>query len=129
MIDLKVLIRKRGPIFQPGEPRQAVAAWLDTAKHDVATDGVGEVRRQLHAVLKHPTGNYSRHIAQRRVGLVEKVHDSGVVYGPWLAGVSRRNRATRFKGYAHWRRATQALRRRAGRIAQRRIGNLLRRLG
>jgi hypothetical protein len=37
------------------------------------------------------------------------VHDRGVIYGPWLEGVSSRNDTTRFKGYASLRAAAQAI--------------------
>jgi hypothetical protein len=128
MIDFKLLVSKRGPLFDR-RVDQAVTQGLVDARREVATQGVVEVRQQLDQVLKHPTGFYRRHIAERHAGLTEVVHDSGVVYGPWLAGASRRNQATRFKGYAHWRRATQALRQRAGAVAVRLIGERLRRLG
>lgn len=125
MLDFMLRITRRGPLFDRQVDR-AVARGLQDARHEVAIQGVVEVRQQLGRVLKHPTGYYQRHIAERRQGLAEVVHDSGVVYGPWLAGVSRRNRASRFKGYAHWRRATQALRRRASAVAAKAIGNRLR---
>lgn len=128
MIDLFVKVTRRGPLFNRGLDK-AVKVGLEDARHEVATDGVIEVRQQLAHVLKHPTGYYQRHIAERRAGAVEVVHDSGVIYGPWLAGASRRNQATRFKGYAHWRRATQALRRRAKAVTDRAIAARLGRLG
>jgi len=39
------------------------------------------------------------------------ISDSGVVYGPWLEGVGSRNQATRFKGYAIFRRTRDKLQR------------------
>tara|TARA_R110002020_G_scaffold120129_2_gene273692 strand:- start:4930 stop:5358 length:429 start_codon:yes stop_codon:yes gene_type:complete len=51
------------------------------------------------------TGNYARNI----VGDVNDsplegvIHDSDVVYGPWLEGTSTRNQSTQFKGYASFR--------------------------
>lgn len=122
MIDFMLKFTKRGPLFDR-RVDQAVKAGLEDAKHEIADQGVIEVRQQLGRVLKHPTGNYQRHIAQRRRGVADVVHDSGVVYGPWLA---RGGRGTRFKGYAHWRRATTALRRRATAFADRAIGRRLR---
>ena len=47
------------------------------------------------------------------------VHDRGIIYGPWLEGVSHRNQTTRFKGYSSFRRATQEMQRhRAPQLAQ-----------
>jgi hypothetical protein len=38
-----------------------------------------------------------------------ELHDSGVVYGPWLEGVGRRNKVSRFKGYSSFRKSLQDL--------------------
>jgi len=62
---------------------------------------------------KASTGNYRRNVhgKVRSIGpnTVGKIHDSGVVYGPWLEGTSSRNQTTRFKGYASFRRVKQWL--------------------
>ena len=66
------------------------------------------------------TGHYARSIhgvvAGSIMGLGEGANryqgvvvDSNVVYGPWLEGVSSRNQATRFKGYAIFRRTRDKL--------------------
>jgi hypothetical protein len=59
------------------------------------------------------TGNYRRNVhgITRRVGLdlQGKIHDSGVVYGPWLEGTSSRNKTTRFRGYSSFRKVKQWL--------------------
>jgi len=65
---------------------------------------VGEAGKQAS------TGNYRRNVhgevrsyfflRQQSFG---RIHDSGVVYGPWLEGTSRRNNTTRFKGYRSFR--------------------------
>ncbi len=76
--------------------------------NDTAQEVFDQVGAALDVMLKNPTGYYESRITVSRVrGSDAVVHDQGVVYGPWLAGVSSRNNASRFKGYAHWRRATQ----------------------
>ena len=56
------------------------------------------------------TGHYARSIHGRMVSNLHGViSDSNVVYGPWLEGVSSRNQATRFKGYAIFRRTRDKL--------------------
>jgi hypothetical protein len=56
------------------------------------------------------TGHYARSINGRMTGTLNgEVTDSGVVYGPWLEGVSSRNDATRFKGYGIFRRTRDKL--------------------
>jgi len=37
------------------------------------------------------------------------ITDGGVVYGPWLEGISSRNMTTRFKGYMTFRKTSQEL--------------------
>jgi hypothetical protein len=80
---------------------------------DLAEDAV---QQELDVVLVNPTGFYRSQIkAERRTGTGRThydvvVHDSGVVYGPWLAGTGSRNApVTRFKGYTHWRKAAQRI--------------------
>ena len=62
---------------------------------------------------KASTGNYRRNVHRkfRSIGAatVGKIHDSGVVYGPWLEGTSSRNQTTRFKGYSSFRKVKQWL--------------------
>lgn len=80
---------------------------------DELEEEVGEFARktlltELDLVLKHPTGYYESQIRLHDEGPLQVVDDSGVIYGPWLAGTSERNRETRFKGYLHWRKTQQA---------------------
>jgi len=112
-----------------GRLEKAVDTAVVEAQRRIAVDGVVEVREQLARVLKHPTGYYQRHIAVKRTGRGDVVHDSGVVYGPWLDGSGGRNKSTRFKGYAHWRRATQALQRKAATVTSQAIDVQIRKLG
>lgn len=60
---------------------------------------VSEARRG-----KASKGHYRRNINGRAQGPRGVIDDSGVVYGPWLEGISPRNSTTRFKGYASFRR-------------------------
>ncbi|HKH19538.1 MAG TPA: hypothetical protein VKB53_01275, partial [Gammaproteobacteria bacterium] len=76
-------------------------------------------RRFLKNSMRHPTGTYERHMAVREARLTFTVTDGGMVYGPWLEGTSRRNRATRFKGYAAQRRARREVDRESVHIAER----------
>ena len=55
------------------------------------------------------TGNYRRNISTRVSGLNALITDGGVIYGPWLEGISSRNASTRFKGYATFRKTGQEL--------------------
>jgi len=55
------------------------------------------------------TGNYRRNISTRITELNGLITDGGVVYGPWLEGISSRNMTTRFKGYMTFRKTSQEL--------------------
>lgn len=109
---MSVEVHTSGPIFDGGEAEIAMRELADAIGEGVARKGVGVVRVELGKVLKHPTGHYSSNIQRASFGSRHTIHDNDVIYGPWLAGVGSRNApVTRFKGYAHWRRATQALKR------------------
>lgn len=71
----------------------------DDAVTAVASQASSNVHRILNERIKKPTPYYETQIRTDRVVNDRVVHDSGVVYGPWLEGVSERNRQTRFKGY------------------------------
>ena len=114
-------VQMTGPLFD-GRLEAAVAAGVDEAEQRIAEAGVNVVRAELAHVLQHPTGHYQSVIQTDRAVGDWAVTDGGIVYGPWLAGVSERNRSTRFKGYAHWRRAGQRLQAQAGDIAGHVIG-------
>lgn len=115
-----------GPIFNGGADR-AIAAFLDEAVQEVAQEGVNVLRGELH--FKHETGYYRSQIQTENRSPDAAVTDGGVVYGPWLAGVGSRNKTSRFKGYAHWRRATIRLQAQAPVIAERVLHRFLRRMG
>ncbi len=67
-----------------------------------------------------PTGEWLRSVKTRQsresTGRFQSgwdVHDSGIIYGPWLEGVSDRNKTTSFKGYSMFRKVAQQIERKA----------------
>lgn len=56
------------------------------------------------------------------------VDDSNLVYGPWLEGVSSRNAATRFKGYATFRHVHGQLEQRADDVLDKHVKRAIQRL-
>jgi hypothetical protein len=120
-------VRVRGPLFD-GKASAELGRFLSAAERAVAEEGVRVVRAELKTVLRHPTGYYSSRITAAPSGTAYAVTDQGVSYGPWLAGTGSRNRTTRFKGYQHWRRATQRLERLSGEVASRVLPPFLRRM-
>lgn len=116
-----------GPLFD-GRLEAAVARAVEEAEIDIGDEGVNLVRNELSHVLRNPTGYYMSQIQTDRARSGLEVSDGGVVYGPWLAGFSNRNKTTRFKGYSHWRLAKQRLQARARGIADRDVTAAIRSL-
>lgn len=111
------VVIKTGPLFEPGLAETAVRRMTSDWERESAERGAEMVRQNLHAVLRHPTGHYVSKVMAHRTGGAWAVWDSNVIYGPWLEGVGSRNARTRFKGYATFRKATQALQHEAEALA------------
>lgn len=124
-MDVKVTMT--GPLLDGMAPKE-IDAFMAEATETVAQEGLDMVRRELRSVLRDPTGHYESKVQTNQVRDDFVVNDSGVVYGPWLEGVSSRNRSTRFKGYSTFRRTAQRLQDRAVEIAERVLPEYLRRL-
>lgn len=75
------------------------------------------------------TGHYRRNISGTTKELSGRIDDGGVVYGPWLEGVSSRNQRTRFKGYASFRRTAQWLQKQVKGVLRGQVNRLIRELG
>ncbi len=108
-----------------------VAAWstdrITAVVAGLQADAVDAVADRLHTVIqgnmratfRNATGYYySRVVNERREATDRVVTDNGVIYGPWLEGVGRRNQITRFKGYANFRRGMQQVGRQVPAIAE-----------
>lgn len=117
-----------GPFFN-GEAERAVNSAVNEFLDRAGRESVFEVYRVLDSSLKHPTGRYRRQINAEKRGNQVVTNDRGIVYGPWLEGVGSRNRTTRFKGYWHFRRATQVIENRAAQIAEESVAKYRVRMG
>lgn len=111
-------VSKTGPLFN-GMAKAAARQFTREASLEIAKEGQSMWISQLNRSMKHPTGYYTSQIKIDRSGTTNKVHDSGVVYGPWLEGTGSRNRTTRFKGYHSMRKVNAKLDRMSSRIAER----------
>ncbi|MFD3802644.1 hypothetical protein ACFWTC_03225 [Streptomyces sp. NPDC058619] len=109
-----------GPLFD-GRAATALAEYADDLREHLAEFAEEHALNLMGLAFKHPTGYYESQVMTERVSAeVSRVHDSGVVYGPWLEGVGSRNfPVTRFKGYQHWRQTKAVLAARAPEMAQR----------
>lgn len=101
-------VKMSGGLFN-GETQRNVRKAIVENEEELGIDVVKMVQDQLRTVLQHPTGHYQSSIYAERSELEETVTDGGIIYGPWLEGVSQRNEATRFKGYATFRKVAQKL--------------------
>lgn len=106
MINIRVSATSTGPFFN-GQTQRHLSMAIEDAEQEIATLGATHMQGDLGAPpFKNPTGWYRSHITPKKLGAFWVIQDSGVVYGPWLAGTSSRNATSRFKGYHHWRRLT-----------------------
>lgn len=114
-----------GPLFD-GMAQAAIGAMVEDIQYVLGSQGLANVHQFLDQSIQHPTPYYETQITVQRQANDVVVHDRGIAYGPWLEGVSERNRATSFKGYHAFRRATEELRRQApalvGHVVQQHLG-------
>lgn len=108
-----------GPLFDRRAER-AVQQFAEAARDDIAEFGEEVALARMGNYFRHPTGYYESNVKTTLVTSdTALVHDGGVVYGPWLAGVGSRNRARPgFPGYTHWREAKQLVAARGLQIAE-----------
>jgi hypothetical protein len=127
MINIGVTATRTGPFFT-GQTQHVISMAIDEAEEEIATLGADHLRGDLGAPpFKNPTGWYKSHITPKKIGPLWMIQDSGVVYGPWLAGTSGRNRTSRFKGYQHWRRAVRFVHKISKPTVERVLARVLRR--
>lgn len=115
-MEIKVNTGKHGPLFD-ARALAELTAFEHEAVRTVAEQGYADIHLALDLTLRNPTPYYETQIQVERVtDEFYRVHDNDVIYGPWLEGVGSRNKTTRFKGYANWRRVGQELQNKAPKI-------------
>lgn len=106
---LSIEISASGPVFD-GRAERACERLVGDAVEAVAEAGETAAVQLMQHYFKHPRPWYWLQITTAHPGLYTAVvHDRDIVYGPWLEGISERNRTSRFKGYHHWRQARSEL--------------------
>ncbi len=126
---MTVETRVSGPLLE-GRAPAIIDGAIKAAVADLTAEGERNVKLQLRPGHGLVTGHYRRSIhGETSAAYHGRVHDSEVVYGPWLEGVSSRNQQTRFKGYAMFRNATQQLERKKGTILEHRVRQAVGRMG
>lgn len=87
-----------GPLFD-GRGDKILGDFSDEAERDIARDIDLKLHSMFARFFKHQTGRYASRVKVRGSGDGLEIGDDGIVYGPWLEGVSKKNRTTRFGGY------------------------------
>lgn len=125
---VKVHVKPLGPLADGSAPG-IVHAWADEVKKDIAQEGVNRLRGFAMNKTGRGTGRYQSEIQTSNLAFNDIRISDPVVYGPWLEGSSNRNSSTRFKGYRLWRKTAQVLEEDAVKIAEKRMPELVQRLG
>ncbi len=107
----------RGPVFD-GRADAMIDRAVRDWEHHLAEVGADYVRAELERVLRKETPYYRLQITTTEYPGRTVINDGGVVYGPWLEGTGSRNKTTRFKGYATFRRMAERLNAEAKHILQ-----------
>lgn len=124
---LNVSIKKTGP-FLAGQFEKTMPGVIKAIDEAGAEYGLKTLNEYMDKSFMHPTGHYQSHLHVAQDDLGTRVDDDGVIYGPWLEGVSRRNSRSRFKGYAAFRKTAQQLRIHVIEIANRAVEEFVRRM-
>lgn len=137
MPDVDIEVSITGRLFRSAQRRGVMAEFIRTAVDDVTAQVYADVMGNLNRSIRHPTPYYETQITTTRrstggaaqASSIRRVHDRGIVYGPWLEGTSERNRTTRFKGYASFRRARQSVQDRVPQLVDRALRRCIAGLG
>lgn len=120
LFEVRYTSRLRGPISS-GAIHDHVADYENEVAEALAEESEDMVLNRLSHVLRHPTGYYESRISTRKLAANRyEIHDSGVVYGPWLEGTGSRNSpVTVFPGYHTFQTVKMAMKHKRKNIARR----------
>lgn len=110
-----ITVTYSGPLFD-GRAVYMTDKQAREMEHHLASVGADYVHAELDRVLRHQTPYYNTQVTSTEYPGRTVINDGGVIYGPWLEGTGSRNKTTRFKGYATFRRMAQKLNADAPRI-------------
>lgn len=102
-----------------------IDTYVDDVNLLIASQTLAEVHLILDQSIRNPTPYYETQLIVEPEAGGYVVHDRGIIYGPWLEGVSARNQATRFKGYAAFRKARQVMEIKTAEIMQRELDRVI----
>jgi len=108
-LGIQVEVVANSPLFDERRAEAIIDSWLVDVRASFGQQGLSELHFWMDQYFKNPTPYYETQVVAQNMGEDMVIHDRGIIYGPWLDGSGSRNATTRFKGYAHWRRAFQYL--------------------
>ena len=139
MVQVNASVKLDGPLFKEGISFIDDAA--EAAVQELMEDGesrLDEVLRPRPAGVfltvqeagreRASKGDYRRGVSGVRRRLHALISDGGKVYGPWLEGTSPKNKTSRFKGYAQFRKTKDWLQKHAKKTLQRQVARAVKRL-
>jgi hypothetical protein len=103
-----------------------VAKAAETIETELETAAIDSVRNVIRSKATTRTGRYERAVTSNRMGDSSRIHDGGIIYGPWLEGTSSRNSSTSFKGHHQFYLATLEVQRKAKNIVRTEIKRAVR---
>ncbi len=118
-----IRITPQGPAISRGWTKRyerAVAAGLADGEKELLDLTMQDINRTLNQVLRTQTPHFrtSTRIVSNRV-------ENDVIYGPWLEGTGSRNKTTRFKGYATFRKVRGRIEQKSRYVVDRAISKRL----
>jgi len=120
MAGIAARVELSGGLFE--RPRQITNYHVGVMTKELAEQAQIAIKFQGQSSFRYekslPTGEWLRSVRTRvsaAIGGLKayEVHDSDIVYGPWLEGVSSRNLTTSFKGYSTFRKVAQQIERKS----------------
>jgi len=120
-----------GPIAD-GTADSALQEWARNTAKALGDEGVKLLREFPMNKTGRARGGFQANLKVLQNGPEARIPApmiTGVTWGPWLEGTSKRNESTRFKGYHLFRKTRQELQRRAPEIGQAELDKVMPRLG
>jgi hypothetical protein len=124
---MSVSIHLSGGLFH-GNAAQEVHRLARDLEEEIGNQVRADVQEILNRRIVHPTPYYETQISVERSAESTMVTDHGVIYGPWLEGISRRNQSSRFKGYHAFRNTAQQIEGKISRLLQEPLRRMIARL-
>lgn len=124
-------VNSGGPLFE-GRAPEILARFEADARQAIADRGVELLRAVKMDTTGRAHGGFQENLHTVTRGATVAIPGpmiTGVVWTPWLEGVSKRNDSTSFKGYRLFRSTRAQLDREAAGIAEKRLPPYLHELG